>query len=450
MRLPGNERLRYEYDSSGLFTRLSYSREIETAKDETAIDETIEAGKASLSDICTIRRDRWGRETGRDYGFYRSLDEYDSMGRLVHRRVGKSRMGDAVMDCTYRYNKTGTLKVLEDALWGQVQFHYDPTDRLQSVETDALEYMVSDPAGNMAATSDVPVDSNSQHTSGNRLAEWQGHKLEYDYPGNLIAMSGLHDNVRYNYDGSNRLVKVEKNGQEFQYTYDPLGRRIRKTDTFGETLFLWSGNIVISEFRNKMQTLYLHDPEGLELLAKVCEGEIGFCHTDFQGTPQVFTDLDGNVIWQAHTTYFGEVTALSVELQKNTIRFRGWYYDAESGLLFDGERYYHGAMGRYVSQARSGLGEVYNSYACQNPCIPNLLSRGFVPSGDDLAITFIRNVLNVALEPDRVILNRIHPRAAEFGSFRPDACLATVSETLCYSNLLFSKDCFSRWNSGLS
>ena len=71
-----------------------------------------------------------------------------------------------------------------------------------------------------------------------------------------------------------------------------------------------------------------------------------FYHNDHLGTPQKITDIDGNEVWSAEYTVFGEATVSGTIT--NNLRFPGQYYDAETGLHYNWQRYYNPLTGRYT------------------------------------------------------------------------------------------------------
>jgi YD repeat-containing protein len=48
--------------------------------------------------------------------------------------------------------------------------------------------------------------------------------------------------------------------QTTHYRYDPLGRRIDKTDTFGSTTFIYDGDLLIGELRRSKLSEYVYEP----------------------------------------------------------------------------------------------------------------------------------------------------------------------------------------------
>jgi len=86
-----------------------------------------------------------------------------------------------------------------------------------------------------------------------------------------------------------------------------------------------------------------------------------YYHTDHLGTPQVMTDRDQAVVWQASYDPFGQAS-LSTEVIDNDLRLPGQYFDAESGLFYNWFRYYDPAIGKYITSDPIGLGGGLNTY----------------------------------------------------------------------------------------
>ncbi|MDU9051103.1 MAG: RHS repeat-associated core domain-containing protein [Candidatus Electrothrix sp. Rat3] len=77
--------------------------------------------------------------------------------------------------------------------------------------------------------------------------------------------------------------------------------------------------------------------------------------TDHLGAPQIITDDSGSIVWQAESLAFGNVN-ISVADIENNLRFPGQYYDAETGLHYNWNRYYDPETGRYIAADPIGLG----------------------------------------------------------------------------------------------
>jgi len=161
---------------------------------------------------------------------------------------------------------------------------------------------------------------------------------------------------------------VENNGQVTEYAYDPLGRRIRKKDEFGETTFLWNGDVLLSEQRGHKEKLYLYEPNSFKPLAFIENNQCYFYHLDHLGTPQELTDWEGNVVWSARYQVYGNVVRKDVEQVENNLRFAGQYFDEETGFHYNRHRYYDPNTGQFTQQDPIGLlGGINNYRYAPNP-----------------------------------------------------------------------------------
>lgn len=105
-----------------------------------------------------------------------------------------------------------------------------------------------------------------------------------------------------------------------------------------------------------------------------------FVHTDHLGAPVAMTGGAGTKIWSAGHDPFGAATinndpdgdGVPVE---NNLRFPGQYFDKETGLHYNGARYYDPQTGRYLRADPIGLRGGFNPYAygVNNPV--NFLDR---------------------------------------------------------------------------
>ena len=90
-------------------------------------------------------------------------------------------------------------------------------------------------------------------------------------------------------------------------------------------------------------------------------------HTDHLGTPKQITNNAGTLVWQATYSPFGLATinndvdgdSTTVELN---VRFPGQYYDIETGLHYNWNRYYDPNIGRYITSDPLGLSAGINTY----------------------------------------------------------------------------------------
>ncbi|MBF0231601.1 MAG: RHS repeat protein [Desulfamplus sp.] len=343
--LPDNQVLEYRYDSEGELLEIYLNDQ----------------------ELTNIERDVLGRPVTFQQGGVSTLYDYDLSGRLQTQNI-VNKDQRTLLSRKYDYDTAGNLASLTDSCKGTTRFHYDALDRLKAVQGMEQEIFSFDPAGNLHDPAQVP---RCGYVVGNRLRIMGDRYFHYDDAGNLVKETqGRHGKtlVEYEYDSQNQLIKVIKGGQVFEYKYDALGRRISKKDAFGETLYLWNGNVLLSETRNNIHKTYIYEPVSFRPLAFVQDGRVYYYHLDHLGTPQEMTDEQGEIVWSVQYRAYGNVVTYEVEEVENNLRFQGQYFDEETGLHYNRFRYYDPKLGRFIHQDPIGLdgGENFYEYA-KNP-----------------------------------------------------------------------------------
>ena len=109
-------------------------------------------------------------------------------------------------------------------------------------------------------------------------------------------------------------------------------------------------------------------------------GSYYFYQNDHLGTPQQLVAQNGAVVWSATYSAFGE-TNVDIETVTNNLRFPGQYFDSETGLHYNWQRYYDPNVGQYIQVDPIGFasgGMNFYEYVRNNP-IRFLDFTGFIP-----------------------------------------------------------------------
>jgi len=189
----------------------------------------------------------------------------------------------------------------------------------------------------------------------------------YDGHGNIVS-----DGTRtFEYDQNNRLVRVSRDGTAVgEYFYDGQGRRVKKIASGIVTLYHYdyAGNLIAETDGTGTPLrdyVYLN---GERIAMKVYGTQAGWYYfvNDHLGTPHRIVSESGEVVWAAAYLPFGGAQVVT-EIVTNNFRFPGQYYDAETGLHYNWNRYYDPQTGRYLTPDPIGLEGGVNLYVyCLN------------------------------------------------------------------------------------
>ncbi|WP_439854216.1 RHS repeat-associated core domain-containing protein [Pseudomonas yamanorum] len=337
--------------------------------------------------ISDFERDRLHREVLRTQGQITTRSEYDRSGRLrsrVRRPSGQPVQLPAGQQKHFDYdpadNLIGRLERNRDAGRDNRQLlHYDATGRIVASQDNLQgqrETFAYDAAANLL---DGPHPG-AGRVVHNKLLTYQDKRYRYDGFGRMIEKRSAVRGVQYfAYDAEHRLIEVRshKDGREtvVNMTYDPLGRRIAKTEhdsngyPLGETRFDWEGLRLLQEHRYSQTSLYIYEEDGYVPLARVDgSGEhqsVRYYHNDLNGLPEQLTEADGRTVWQARYQVWGNTTEEVREpyfIEEQNLRLQGQYLDREIGLHYNTFRFYDPDVGRFTTPDPIGLMGGFNLY----------------------------------------------------------------------------------------
>ena len=143
-------------------------------------------------------------------------------------------------------------------------------------------------------------------------------------------------------------------GRLVSYRYDPFGRRTSKTVAGVTTCYTYSDEGLAAEYdgNGTWQKSYGWKPDSLwgtdPVYQRTATG-LYYYHNDDLGTPQRLSDESGNIAWSAGYTAFGNATVDPILSSiDNNLRFAGQYFDLETGLHYNYQRFYDPGTGRYT------------------------------------------------------------------------------------------------------
>lgn len=319
----GDTKHRFEYDALGRVTRkelldgerplvdesIEYLRYGENSLDlvkehDVRIGDAISTTEYEYDvsgNITSIKRDE-----------YETRYQYDELGRLV-------REDNPVLDKTvvYKYDAGGNILLKKE-------YKYSLEDRLYSPTITSYTYASK---GNKDQLINFNGEKISYDVMG-RPTTIGDHKLAWNKKGKLIG----YDDIAYTY-GLNG-IRTSKTVDGVKTTYSLLNNKILAEKSDGkEIIYRYSSDKLIGFAFNGVEYIYERNIQGdvLRIYRKDSLSLVAEYHYDAYGKHEVINHTDEKI---------GDV---------NPFRYRGYYFDVETGWYYLNARYYSSAMGRFIS-----------------------------------------------------------------------------------------------------
>lgn len=300
----------------------------------------------------------------------------------------------------YTYDAAGNIKQVysregEKALALESSYEYDKLGQLTKADTGAgVETYTYDTAGNMLSRTQSGTAKTYQYANtqwGDLLTTYYGQKIAYEgqtystsntvsgtpVSGNPISYYGA-GNRRWNMTWKNgkELASVTGGGKTITYEYDKNGLRTSKTYNGIRYDYAYAGDKLVWQGWNGNEMYFFYDNTGTPMafwyFPKGGARVTGYYFTNQQGDVVRIEDPDGNVLATYSYNAWGRNSKVSGKMWSlNPLRYKGYYYDNETGFYYLQSRYYDPILSRFInadSYASTGQGFIgYNMFAyCGN------------------------------------------------------------------------------------
>lgn len=275
---------------------------------------------------------------------------------------------------TYTYDNLGNIKTVSENGTLQETYTYDALSRLTRVDSAVQNKTVVytyDAGGNILSKTEYPYTTGTLGTAvktvnygytdpvwKDLMTSYDGQTITYDAIGNPLQ---YRDGMTFTWQGR-ELLSVTKNGKTVNYTYDSNGQRISKTVDGETTDYYVVDGVKIGEHKAGRDIVYMHDEKG-DIYGLCYDGITHYFVQNVQGDIIGILNTTGTLVAKYEYDAWGNVTAIPVAedgcghavdspdhiAHVNPFRYRGYYYDAETGFYYTHSRYYDSEVGRFIS-----------------------------------------------------------------------------------------------------
>ena len=332
-------------------------------------------------DTYSVKREEKGRVTSEETACGVVAIAYDGLGRVTKRTgekhvesygylsLGSGKTSalrneiiyDGQAGLKYEYDGNGNIVTIRDRTNILiVRYSYDNLNRLAREDIAGRKTIVYgyDTRGNRTSKKEYAYTTGTPGTlqneigygySGDRLTQCGGEICEYDANGNPTVYCGK-------MLGWTRGRLLASYGTAATYAYNAAGQRTSKTANGRATEYIWSGERLLGErLNNGSWTRYYYDSTGI--IGYSVGNAVYTFRKNLQGDITGIYDENGVLFGEYEYDAWGNVlaekvlvTGMYTPLHNNPIRYRGYYYDLETGLYYLNSRYYDPETGRFLNQ----------------------------------------------------------------------------------------------------
>ena len=348
--IPGGSRdVIRDYDKDSRETSVTCgSAKVEKVFDELGRLSTIKRNGGKHTTTYTYETASDGGQTGRvktvKNGSHSENYTYDTWGNVTKVTENSSQSGKI-----YAYDAQGQLIREYDPdkkVW--LGYKYDAGGNL----TEVRSYPAAEggsPEGEGTVIKKFAYGSAWKDQLTAMTMDGTTRNFTYDANGNLLSDG----KYTYSWTKGSLLAKVTGDGLEAAYTYDASGIRTSKTVNGVKTEYLTAGGSILAEKKNGKWQQYLYDGSG-QLMAIRYKGADYYYIRDGLMCITGLVDANGGAVVNYRYDSWGKLISITGSMadtlgKDNPYRYKGYYYDDETGMYYISVRYYNPEIARFIN-----------------------------------------------------------------------------------------------------
>ena len=246
---------------------------------------------------------------------------------------------------TYEYDDLGQLVWEKNATAGKAwNYTYDNGGNILS----RTEYTCSS-SGTVSGSGTTTSYTYGDAEWGDLLTAYNGEEITYDGIGNPLSYRGW----AMSWQGGRQLASMTKGSNTLSFAYNESGLRTSKTVNGVTHSYVWQGSKLAADITDTY-ALYFHydstgDVIGFTRTANGTDTEY-FYVKNFQGDIlKVITATGTEAATYTYDSWGKLLTSTGDLADANPLRYRGYFYDTETGLYYLKSRYYDPEVCRFIN-----------------------------------------------------------------------------------------------------
>ena len=245
---------------------------------------------------------------------------------------------NGVLKATYHYDQFGQLAREDNAWAGRTYlYHYDAGGNLTQVQecqyrTDALHQ--TDLIGNTNYSYATGTETDGSPFWKDLLTSYNGRRL--------VSLKNGTRMIQYGYDESGLRTRKYANGTYTFFDRDASGNLVHETRNNGadHLYYYYDANGSIGSISyNGVRYAFLKNLQG-DVVAILDTNSNIVARYTYDAWGRILSITDGNGNTNTSSSFIGNV---------NPIRYRGYYYDTETGWYYLNSRYYDPEVKRFIN-----------------------------------------------------------------------------------------------------